>query len=76
MNEALTPEFRKRVEATGMTHSAIAAAMGLTKQFFSEVWNGTKPPSYRFMAGAVRAGLADHFGEVAQIAPEVASEVA
>lgn len=65
METELTPQFRQRVEATGMTHSAIAAAMGVTRQYFSQVWNSDTPPSTRFMVGAVSAGLADHFGEVA-----------
>ncbi|MGV9184579.1 hypothetical protein [Arcanobacterium canis] len=33
----LTPQFRERVESTGMTHSAITAAIGVTKHFFASL---------------------------------------
>lgn len=63
----LRKEFLARVEQTGLTDSAIAAAMGLTKQFYSQVKSGDRQPSAGFMAGAVRAGLAANFAEVAEV---------
>lgn len=62
----LTQKFLARASATGMTDTALAAALGVTKQFYSDVKNGKQQPTTRFMIGAVRAGLADNFGEVAE----------
>lgn len=62
----LTAEFLARVEATGMTDTAIAAAIGVTKQYYSAVKLGKENPSVGFMVGAIRAGLADSFADVAE----------
>lgn len=64
----LRPEFLERVEKTGLTDSAVAAAMGLTRQFYHQVKTGERQPSAGFMAGAVSAGLASTFADVAEIA--------
>lgn len=65
----LTERFIERADATGMTDAAIAAAIGVTRQFYSAVKAGKEQPTTKFMTGAVRAGLADNFGEVAEPVP-------
>ncbi|MDN5980266.1 hypothetical protein [Bifidobacterium mongoliense] len=62
----LTERFIERADATGMTDTALAAAIGVTKQFYSDVKLGKEQPTMRFMVGAVRAGLADNFADVAE----------
>ncbi len=62
----LTEEFKQRVEDTGMTDAAVAAAIGVTKQYFSAVKNGKEAPSIKFLAGAVIAGLGQNFGDIAR----------
>lgn len=67
----LTESFLARVADTGLTDSAVAAAIGVTKQYYSAVKNGKDNPSVGFMVGAVHAGLADSFADVAEpITPE------
>ena len=65
----LTEQFIERATATGMTDAAIARAIGVTRQFYSAVKTGKEQPSIRFMTGAVLAGLADDFSEVAEPVP-------
>ena len=65
----LTETFIERATATGMTDAALAAAIGVTRQFYSAVKSGKEQPTTKFMAGAVRAGLARDFGEVAEPVP-------
>lgn len=60
----LTQRFRYVVENTGMTHTAIANAIGVTRQFFSLVWNGKEEPTMRFVTGALAAGLGNTFNDV------------
>lgn len=62
----LTQDFLTRVEATGLTDAAVAAAIGVSKQFYSQVKLGKESPTINFMVGAVRAGLADTFADVAE----------
>lgn len=62
----LTSEFLSRIEKTGMTDAAIAAALGISRQYYSEVKAGRVAPSIRFLAAAVNAGLADDFASVAE----------
>lgn len=69
----LTQGFLDRVAATGLSDAAVAAAIGVTRQYYSQVKAGTEAPSVRFIAGAVVAGLADNFGEVAEIRQESAT---
>ena len=64
----LTTAFHDRVDATGLSDAAIAAAIGVSKQYYSQVKQGQEAPSARFMAGAVAAGLVQNFGEVAELA--------
>lgn len=74
MNEVqsrLTQAFLDRVENTGMTDTAIADAIGISKQYYSEVKLGKQNPSVRFLIGAVRAGLADTFDGVAEVRPDL-----
>lgn len=61
---SLTPEFLARVESTGLSDAALAAAIGVTPQYYSQVKSGHVAPSVRFIAGAVVAGLADSFAGV------------
>lgn len=63
----LTPDFLARVAATGLSDAATAAAIGVTPQFYSQVKRGEASPSTRFMAGAVLAGLAGSFADVAEV---------
>lgn len=63
----LTPGFLARVAETGLSDAAIAAAIGVTPQFYSQVKRGEQAPSTRFMAGAVVAGLASSFADVAEV---------
>lgn len=69
----LTEGFLVRAAATGMTDAALAAAIGVTPQFYSAVKNGVEQPTTRFMVGAVRAGLASSFGDVAEPVARVAA---
>lgn len=63
----LTPSFVARVAATGLTDTAAAAAIGVTKQYYSQVKAGHEAPSVRFIAGAVLAGFAETFADVAEV---------
>lgn len=63
----LTPGFLARVADTGLSDAAVAAAIGVTPQFYSQVKRGEQAPSTRFMAGAVVAGLASNFADVAEV---------
>lgn len=67
-NIRLTDQFLARVADTGLTDAAAAAAIGVTPQFYSQVKTGQAAPSARFMAGAVLAGLAESFADVAEVA--------
>ena len=66
----LTPTFLDRVAATGLSDAAIAAAIGVSRQYYHQVKSGQEAPSVRFLAGAVAAGLASSFGDVAELVPE------
>ena len=66
----LTDSFLARVTTTGLTDTAAAATIGVTPQYYSQVKTGKVPPSARFMAGAVLAGLADSFSDVAEVTVE------
>ena len=65
----LTAGFRERCASTGLTDAALAAAIGVSRQFFNRVKNGHESPSVAFMAGAIHAGLATTFAEVAEPTP-------
>lgn len=65
-NARLTPDFLARVEATGLTDEAAARAIGVSKQFYSAVKLGKQSPTINFMVGAIHAGLADSFADVAE----------
>lgn len=69
----LTPQFLARVADTGLSDAAIAAAIGVSPQYYSQVKRGEQAPSTRFMAGAVLAGLADSFASVAEVRREEVS---
>lgn len=62
----LTSDFLARVEATGLTDAAVARAIGVTKQYYSAVKLGRENPSITFMVGAIHAGLADTFNDIAE----------
>ena len=66
----LTAQFLKRAEETGLTDSALAAAIGVTRQYYSAVKVGKENPSVNFMVGAIRAGLAETFSDVAEPAKQ------
>ena len=63
----LTEGFKARVAATGLSDAAAAAAIGVSRQYYSQVKAGREAPSVRFIAGAVLAGLADSFADVAEV---------
>lgn len=65
----LTQTFLDRVKATGLTDEATARAIGVSRQFYSEVKNGKQNPTVGFMTGAVHAGYATNFAEVAEPLP-------
>lgn len=69
----LTKEFLDRVASTGLTDSAIAAAIGVTRQYYSQVKLGKTSPSVAFIVGAIRAGIAKNFSEVAEPATSAAA---
>lgn len=69
----LSPRFLARVEATGLSDMAIAAAIGVSRQFYADVKAGKQNPTTRFMAGAIRAGLGESFDDVAEPLPERAT---
>lgn len=62
----LTEAFKARVDETGLSDAAIAAAIGVSKQYYGQVKAGIESPSVRFMAAAVHAGLAETFADVAE----------
>ena len=66
----LTPQFLARVASTGLTDAAVAAAIGVSKQYYSQIKTGEEAPSVRFLAGAVLAGFADTFADVAEVQRE------
>lgn len=68
--------FLDHLAATGLTDSAAAAAIGVTKQYFSQVKTGIRPPSIAFMSGAILAGLASSFDDVAELARDSESQAA
>lgn len=70
----LTQGFLDRVAATGLTDEATARAIGVSKQFYSEVKRGRQNPTIGFMAGAINAGYASNFAEVAEPIPTNESE--
>jgi transcriptional regulator with XRE-family HTH domain len=72
----LTPGFLARAQETGLSDAALAAAIGVTKQFYSQVKNGQAAPSTGFLVGAVMAGLAKNFGEVAEVVETSATAAA
>lgn len=61
----LTEAFLEKVAATGLTDAAAARAIGVTRQYYSQVKNGQTSPSVAFMVGAIQAGLATSFNDVA-----------
>ena len=63
----LTSDFLARVEATGLTDSAAAAAIGVTRQQYSAIKLGHEQPTTRFIVGAITAGLAESFADVAEV---------
>lgn len=65
----LTPRFLEHVAATGLADAAVAAAIGVSEQLYGQVKRGETAPSVRFLAGAVVAGLADSFADVAEVDP-------
>lgn len=62
----LTKTFLDRVEAAGLTDAGVAAALGISRQYYGQVKAGVEAPSVRLMAAAVEAGLAETFGDVAE----------
>lgn len=66
----LTQQFLDRVAATGLSDAAVASAIGVSRQYYHQVKSGQEAPSVRFLAGAVCAGLADTFAEVAEVVRE------
>lgn len=75
MDKALTitPQFRERIEATGMTQEALAKAVGVTRQYFNQVINGKTPVTTAFLVGALKAGLGKEITDIAQWAPKKAA---
>lgn len=59
--------FWERAKSTGLSDAALAAAIGVSPQYYSQIKNGAIAPSARFMAGAVLSGLAKDFSEVAEV---------
>lgn len=72
----LTAGFIERVANTGITDAAAAAAIGVSKQYYSQVKAGQEAPSVRFLAGAVLAGFADSFADVAEVVRLEAADAA
>ena len=72
----LKQSFLDRLAHTGLTDTAAAAAIGVTRQYFSQVKTGQAAPSVGFMAGAIRAGLAASFDEIAEVVDDQKTEAA
>lgn len=62
----LTESFLEKVAATGLTDAAAARAIGVTRQYYSQVKLGKTSPSVAFIVGAIHAGLATSFNDVAE----------
>ncbi|MBE6483643.1 MAG: helix-turn-helix transcriptional regulator [Actinomycetaceae bacterium] len=71
----LSQTFLDRVTQIGLTDAAVAAAIGVTRQFYSQVKTGKAMPTARFMAGAVAAGLASSLDQVATLVEDDTAEV-
>ena len=72
----LKQSFLDRLAHTGLTDTAAAAAIGVTRQYFSQVKTGQAAPSVGFMVGVVGAGLAASFDEIAEVVDEQKTEAA
>lgn len=64
----LTAAFQERLQASELTDQTVAATIGVSLPAFQEVRDGKRGPTVAFMAGAVKAGLAGTFADVAEVA--------
>ena len=69
----LTEQFLARLASLPMREHAIAAAMGVSVDEYRLTVAGRGEPSIAFLAGAVHAGLATSFADVAEAVPERAA---
>lgn len=63
----LSNKFKARVAESGLTPEGLAGALGITVSQYSEFESGALAPTVELMAAAVRAGLAENFGDVAEV---------
>ncbi|WP_216395801.1 helix-turn-helix transcriptional regulator, partial [Arcanobacterium phocae] len=73
---ALTDTFRQRIKNTGMTQEALAKAIGISRQFFNDIWTGKQVPTATFMTGALRAGLGESLADIAEWQPKQKTKTA
>ena len=69
----LTEQFLARLASLPMREHAIAAAVGVSVDEYRLTVAGRGEPSIAFLAGAVTAGLATSFADVAEAVPERAA---
>lgn len=67
VNTVLSDEFKRRASQTELTDAGIAKAIGVSRQFYSELKQGRKQVTTRFLIGAIEAGLADTANDVISI---------
>lgn len=66
MRSKLTDNFKQKLAQTGLNTLGIARALGIPEQKVKDVLDGNEPPTMALLTGAVQAGLADNFGQVAE----------
>lgn len=67
VNTVLSDEFKRRASQTELTDAGIAKAIGVSRQFYSDIKQGKKQVTTRFLIGAIEAGLADTANDVISI---------
>lgn len=72
----LTNKFRQRIKNTRMTQEALAKAIGVSRQFFNDIWTGKQVPTAAFIIGAHRAGLGDNLSDIAEFRPKQTKQAA
>lgn len=69
----LTPGFLETLSRTRLTDEAAARAIGVPLADYAAIKSGSASPTTKFIVGAIRAGLASTFSEVAEPAQPIAA---
>lgn len=63
----MKPEWLATLARDGRSHMQIAERIGVTRQAFSQVVRGERPPSVRMLASLIEAGLAETFDDMVTV---------